>query len=305
MKSKSVLLLGGGGFLGSALAGHLCKQDYTVHILTRRAMDSDAPNITVHQGSLDDNAILEKILPTCSTVIHLASTTTPGSSANHPLIEAEQNIAPTLRFLQILQQYDGLQLIFVSSGGTLYGNPKTIPVSEDHGLYPRSYHGAGKAAIEAFLMAYSIRPAKHVTILRPSNLYGPGQTMRQGFGVIRTMLENLRNDTMTEIWGDGENIRDFLYISDMLAVFDIVLDHKDHTGIYNVGAGKGHSINQIRQVIEQVCGKAFKFRYLPVRDVDVRQVVLDCSRLKEQLGWQPQVSLEQGIRQTWEWVKSL
>jgi len=223
----------------------------------------------------------------------------------HPLIEAEQNIAPTLRFLQILQQYDGVQLIFVSSGGTLYGNPKTIPVSEDHGLYPRSYHGAGKAAIEAFLMAYSIRPGKQVTIFRPSNLYGPGQTMRQGFGVIRTMLENLRNDTMTEIWGDGENIRDFLYISDMLAVFDIVLDHKDHTGIYNVGAGKGHSINQIRQVIEQVCGKAFKFRYLPVRDVDVRQVVLDCSRLKEQLGWQPQVSLEQGIRQTWEWVKSL
>lgn len=305
MKNKTVLLLGGGGFLGSALAQHLLRQNYTVHILTRRAIASDAPNVTLHQGSLDDHVILETILPICSAVIHLASTTTPGSSANHPLIEAEQNIAPTLRFLQILQQYEDIQLIFVSSGGTLYGNPKTIPVSENHELRPRSYHGAGKAAIEAFLMAYSIRPGKHVTILRPSNLYGPGQSMRQGFGVIRTMLEHLRHDTTMDIWGDGENIRDFLYISDMVAVFDILLNREAHTGIYNIGAGKGHSINQIREVIEQVCGKIFKFRYLPVREVDVRQVVLDCSRLKEQSGWQPQVSLEQGIRQTWEWVKSL
>ena len=197
MSRESVLLLGGAGFIGSALAKRLEQEDITVHIVGRH-----------------DAARLGNILPQCGTVIHLASATTPGSSASHPDLELD-NLTLTLRLLELMQNQPDTHLIFFSSGGTVYGNPQRLPVAEDAPIAPLSNHGAGKAAQEAFCQAF--RAAGHaVTILRPANAYGPGQTMRGGFGLVRTMLEHARAGTAMEIWGDGENVRDFIYIGDVV-----------------------------------------------------------------------------------------
>jgi UDP-glucose 4-epimerase len=303
MTDRNILLLGGGGFIGTALARRLCKNNFNVHILSKhlstQQLDS---NMTFHKGNLDDSKILERALPECKTIIHLASSTTPGSSSRQPVLEADKNITPTLRFLDILQGYKNIHMIFVSSGGTLYGNPESTPVDETHLLNPLSFHGAGKVAIETFLRTFSTFPENTTTIVRPSNVYGPGQPLRSGFGVIRTMLEHVSHDTVMEIWGDGTSVRDFLYIDDMVSALIGLIDYPDDNNTYNVGTGIGYSLNQLMEIIESVCGKKVPAIYRPSRKTDVKTIVLDSTRFMKKTKWNPSVSLEQGIELTWKWL---
>lgn len=284
MSRDGVLLLGGTGFIGSALAARLKREGIATHILGHH-----------------DVARLEKLLPQCGTVIHLASTTTPGSSAHHPELELD-NLALTLRLLELMQGQPETHLIFFSSGGTVYGNPERLPVAEDAPIAPLSNHGAGKAAQEVFCQ--SLRAHGHaVTILRPSNAYGPGQSLRGGFGLIRTLLEHARAGMAMEIWGDGENVRDFIYIDDVVEACMRFVALPQDSGTYNLGSGTGYSINQVRRIVEQVTGIELKVSPRPARGIDVRTVVLDISRLEKRLLWKPQTSLEAGVLHTWNWLR--
>lgn len=284
MSRNGVLLLGGAGFIGSALARRLMQEKMPVHIVGR------------HDGDR-----LEQVLPQCGTVIHLASATTPGSSATQPNLELS-NLALTLRLLGLLKNQLETHLIFFSSGGTVYGNPDRLPVTEDTPIAPLSNHGAGKASQEAFCQAF--RAQGHaVTILRPSNAYGPGQTLKSGFGLVRTMLEHARVGTSLEIWGDGENIRDFIYIDDIVDATMGLVKLPQDSGTYNLGSGIGFSINRARGIVEARCGKELRAIYRPGRGTDVRSVVLDNTRLHARLGWQPAVRLTDGIARTWNWLQ--
>lgn len=282
MNREGILLLGGSGFIGSTLANRL--KGEAVHILGRHGAER-----------------LEEVLPRCGTVVHLASATTPGSSARHPDLELD-NLALTLRLLELMQSQPETHLIFFSSGGTVYGNPERLPVAEDAAIAPLSNHGAGKAAQEAFCQAFRAK-GHAVTILRPSNAYGPGQTMRGGFGLVRTLLEHARAGTAMEIWGDGESMRDFIYIGDVVEACARFIGLPQDSGTYNLGSGVGHSINQVRHIVERVTGIELKISHRPARGIDVRAVVLDISRLEARLSWKPQTGLEQGVMHTWSWLK--
>jgi UDP-glucose 4-epimerase len=274
-----VLLLGGTGFIGTALARRLQQDQMSVHIVGR-----------------NDGERIERLLPQCSTVIHLACATTPGSSAIHPDLELG-NLALTLRLLEMLRTQPQTHLIFFSSGGTVYGNPERLPVTEDSPIAPLSNHGAGKAAQEAFCQAH--RAHGHaVTILRPSNAYGPGQTIKSGFGLIRTMLECARSGAPLEVWGDGENVRDFIYIDDIVEATARFIKLPQDSGTYNLGCGVGFSINQVKGIVEAQSGKELQTIYRPARGIDVRSVVLDNHRLTARLGWQPGVGLADGVART-------
>jgi len=279
-----VLLLGGAGFIGRSLAGRLEQEKIDAHIIGRHDMER-----------------LEQALLQCGTVIHLASATTPGSSTLDPGLELG-NLALTLRLLALMRAQPETHLIFFSSGGTVYGNPDRLPVTEDSPIAPLSNHGAGKASQEAFCQA--LRAQGHaVTILRPSNAYGPGQTMKSGFGLVRTMLEHLRIGTTMEIWGDGENIRDFIYIDDIVDATMGLLKLPQDSGTYNLGSGVGYSVNQVRAIVEAACDRQLQTSYRPSRGMDVRRVVLDNTRLYARLGWQPAVRLTDGIARTWNWLQ--
>lgn len=284
MSCEDVLLLGGAGFIGSALANRLSQENISTHIVGRHNADR-----------------LEHVLPRCVTVVHLASATMPGSSAGHPGLE-QANIGLTLRLLELLQSQPDTHLFFFSSGGTVYGNPQRLPVTEDALIAPLSNYGAGKTAQEAFCQAFRAR-GHAVTILRPSNAYGPGQKPKNGFGLVRTMLECVRTGTPLEIWGDGENIRDFIYIDDIVEASMRLIELPQDSGTYNLGSGVGYSINQVRDMVEAICGKEMKTIYRPARGIDVRSVVLDNSRLCSRLGWQPAIGLAEGAARTWEWLK--
>jgi UDP-glucose 4-epimerase len=303
MKKKGILLLGGGGFLGCALARQLVDDNKRVHIMTPNKHPAIASNAITHQASLDDEKILKSILPECGTIIHLASSTNPGNSARHPALEAKLNIAPSLNFLEILQNHKPFHLIYISSGGAIYGNPETIPVNEKHRPAPLSYYGAGKIAIETFLRVLAATPEQNVTLIRPPNFYGPGQSYQQGFGIIRTMLEHIHRGTTMEIWGDGETVRDFLYIDDMVSALKLLIDMPTDNDTYNIASGKGHSLNQVKDIIETVCNKKLNVKYRRKRKSDVNCIVLDSSRFAKNSGWQPKITLEKGIVLTWRWVQ--
>lgn len=306
---QETLLIGGTGFVGQALAPRLARAGHRVHLVARRPVPVGfGGEIVLHTSPLDNAKLLHTLLPACRTVYYLASDSTPGTSASEPMWESELNLGPALRFLDILQKYDRAHLVFISSGGTVYGNPRSLPVGEDHPLSPLSYHGAGKIAVEAFLQAYCRQFGRSVTVLRPSNFYGPGQPYRKGFGIVRGILEHLRRDLPVEIWGDGENVRDFLYIEDFVDACMRLAEkgrEKGAVDVFNVGYGRGVSINDLCGLVESVTGMRIRREYRAGRAIDVRSVVLDYSRLHRATGWAPATDLETGLARTWEWLKTL
>ena len=305
---NETLLIGGTGFVGQALAPRLTAAGHRVHLVARRPVPMQfGGRAVLHTSPLDNAKLLHTLLPECRTVFYLASDSTPGTSASEPMWESELNLGPALRFLDILQKYDHAHLFFISSGGTVYGNPRTLPVDETHPLSPLSYHGAGKIAMEAFLQAYCRQFGRGVTILRPSNFYGPGQPYRKGFGIVRGMLEHLRRDRPVEIWGDGENIRDFIYIEDFVDACVRLVERGQAArtiDVFNVGYGSGVSINRLCDLVESVTGGRIRKEYRAGRSIDVRSVVLDCSKLNRHAGWKPATDLETGLARTWEWLKT-
>lgn len=301
-KLPEILLLGGGGFIGQSLARTLLLNGHAVRRVDTRPMPRLGDLDRVFTGDISEPAFIAQHLNSCSTLIHLASATTPSTSATNPYLEAEGNIGPTLRLLELAQHADLRHFIFISSGGTVYGNPARQPARESDPLAPQSYHAAGKAALESFLHTYRHLSGKVVTILRPSNLYGPEQPLRSGFGVIRTMLEAMRTGQPMTIFGDGENVRDYLYIDDMIGACCQLVERSCDNETFNVGAGTGTSINQLRKAIENIVGKRLAVKHLPPRLLDVREIVLDSTKLANATGWAPEVGLEEGIARTWQWL---
>lgn len=303
--SEGVLILGGGGFLGRALASRLARDGRRVYRIMRQPAPAIGANDSVRTGDLSDAVLARAMLKQCGTVFHLASATTPGSSARQPSLESELNLSPTLRFLDVMQEFPGRRLIFVSTGGALYGNPEVNAASETHPTAALSYHGAGKLALESFLATFSRLSGTCLTVLRPSNVYGPGQPLKSGFGLVRTMLEHIRRGTTMEIWGDGGTVRDLLYIDDMIdACSRLCASAKAEGEVFNVGAGIGHSINELRQIAERITGRGLAVAFQPQRQVDVSRIVLDCSKIRAALNWAPAVPLEEGVARTWQWLQA-
>lgn len=283
MSREQVLVLGGRGFIGSALAMRLRQDGQSVHVVGRQE---------VH--------LLKHLLPDCSTVIHLASATTPNTSSTQPALE-QANVDLTRHLVLCLQGQLDIHLIYFSSGGTVYGDPDQLPVSEDAPIAPLSPYGRAKVMQEH--ICQELRTKGHaVTLLRPSNAYGPGQTLRSGFGLVRTLMEHARLGTTLELWGDGENVRDFIYIDDVIEATLRLIRSPKHAGTYNLGSGVGHSVNQVKALVERVADCTIKTAYRPARVVDVRAVVLSPSRYGGQFGRQQCVELEEGIARTWDWL---
>ena len=291
------LILGGGGFIGQAVTRRLVQLGQPVTVVARNAPLHTLSGVAWRRGDLSDNALIKEVLTGCRAVIHLATTSTPGTYSREPLREGEENILPLLQLMQTLDSRPELPLIYLSSGGAIYGNPQTLPVTEEHALAPLSYHAAGKAAAEHFLGVFA-RQGHKVAILRPSNVYGPGQPHKASFGVIRSLLEHLRRGTSMEIWGDGETVRDYLYIDDLVEACLKTLDYPASV-TFNVGSGVGHSLNELCRLAERVTGRQLDLHYRPARGGDVKAVVLDISRIRRETGWRPHVNLEEGLRRTW------
>lgn len=309
MNPHEVLLIGGMGYVGRQLQEPLIAAGYRVHVMDRKIPDQKRKkneNIEFHESLLSNESVLKDMLQRCATVFYLASGSVPSTTVRSPSREGELNLLPFLKFLDMFQEYNRSHLVYFSSGGTIYGNPEASPVGELSPVAPISYHGAGKAAIEAFLHVYSSQCENRTTILRPSNLYGPDQPYVPGFGIIRSMMERLKKNQPVEIWGDGEIIRDYLYIDDFVAACLACIQlekHLDGFRIFNVSSGISLSINQLCDKIEEATERKLKRAYFPGRAIDVKSVILNYSKIKKELGWQPVVGIKEGLKRTWQWIQ--
>ncbi len=308
MTPQGILLIGGTGFVGRALVTRLCRTYQDIYVIARHPHNwSGLSNVQSFESSLDDTELLEKIIPRCKIVFHLASETTPGVSAMQPSFEAASNLLPSLRFLECLQNYPHILLIYVSSGGAVYGDSIDRPVTEDVALSPLSYYGAGKAALEKFILAFCKQTNGRAIILRPSNFYGPDQPYQKGFGVIPTIFHHILTKKAIQIWGDGETVRDYLYIDDFVGFCVQQLEHLsvgEKAAIYNIGSGQGTSLNELCLLAEEISGKRIVREYQAARAVDVKNIVLDCSRIQRDYQWNAGTDLRTGLSRAWEWFRT-
>lgn len=307
--AQGILLIGGTGFVGRSLAARLNSIFPDIYSISRGENNSaDLTNVHHYQSDLDNPVLLKELLPKCGFVFHLASETTPGTSILQPALEATTNLLPSLRFLEYLQAYSHIKLVYVSTGGAIYGESIREKMSEDMPLSPLSYYGAGKAALEKFVCAYSRQTGNTAIILRPSNIYGPGQVYKPGFGIIPTIFNHLLRREPLQIWGDGVTIRDYLYIDDFLDFCLILLDKmfsekNDGAKIYNIGSGKGTTLNELIALVEEVTGISIERNFQLARKIDVERIVLDNFRINQRFGWGAKTDLQKGLEYTWEWFR--
>ena len=296
--SRDGILVVGGGFLGRALAERLAASGHRVGVLSPRAEESAWPDgIAATSGRQEDRARVQRLLEAHGTVIHAAWGTTPGSSAGRPAVEAEAGLLPFLAFLDALQDFPDARLLFLSSGGTVYGDPARLPVAEEAPLQPRSCHGAGKAAAELFLR---IRAPARTVVLRPSNIYGPAQALKSGFGVIPHLLRCAATGSPFRMWGDGSQVRDYLFVDDFCAAVLALAAQERVSGTFNLGSGAGTSLNDLCALVGAVTGRRLAVERLPAREADVGRIVLDIAALSRAVAWRPSLSLEAGLRRCWD-----
>lgn len=296
MNEAGVLIVGG-GFLGRALALKLAGLDLRVTVLSPHAGEASWPaGITAVNGRQEDRALVASLMDSHETVIHAAWGTTPGSSAERPALEAEKGLNPFLAFLETLQRFPETRLLFLSSGGTVYGDPERLPVPEYAPLRPRSCHGVGKAAAELFL---GLLAADRTVILRPSNIYGTGQPLRSGFGVIPQLLMCTAEDRPFQLWGDGAQVRDYLYLDDFSEAVYRLVKHPTAAGTFNLGSGTGTSLIALIGLVEKATGRTICIEQQPRRDGDVERIVLDTGRIRSEVEWAPVIGLDEGIARAW------
>jgi UDP-glucose 4-epimerase len=261
--------------------------------------DMDWSGVDYRRGAFDAVADLAAALDGVDTVFHLVSTTVPSTSNKDPVADIQGNLVASVALMRAMIDRGLRRLVFFSSGGTVYGNPSRLPVPEDHPLEPISSYGVVKAAIERYLLMYGKLGQLDPLILRPGNPYGPRQGAAGIQGVIPAFLRRVRDGERLQIWGDGGVVRDYLYIADLVDLA-VAAGLSDKNGVFNAGSGVGHSLLDIVAEIARATGRQPAIDFHPARNFDVDALVLDVTRARSELGWQPRVGLAEGMDRTWK-----
>lgn len=305
--SDRVLILGAGGFIGQHLVRRLAGQGERIIAVSRRPADFDLPNVEPVIAELREPEDYAPLVSRSRVVAYLASTSTPGTSAGRPLGELANNLQPLAALLQVLQDHPNVELLYLSSGGSLHTSTSDVAATESTPVHPRSYHGAGKIAAEYFISAWCSQYSGRATILRPSNVYGPGQLERAGFGIVPTALGKIRRGETLHVWGDGSAVRDYLYIDDLVALIAAILSKKMPFGarVVNACNGIGVSLNELFATIEAVTGEPLQRTHELGRALDASRVTMNPSMAQREYGRSPATALNDGLERTWAWLNSI
>jgi UDP-glucose 4-epimerase len=301
-----VLVVGAGGFVGRHLVQALSSRGEKVIAVSPQPVDHDAEGVESVDAKLVEPEQYARLLDRCRAVVHLASSSTPGSSAGRPVDEVQGNLLPLATLLQAMQPKPQIELLYLSSGGSLYESTSDDPATETAHIQPRSYHGAAKAAAEYFIRAWCQQYGGRATLLRPSNIYGPGQIERPGFGIVPTCFGRVVRGETLSVWGDGSAVRDFLYIDDFVSLCMTILAAPMSTGArtFNASSGIGVSLNELFRLIELVAGKPLLRSYELHRALDASHVVMAPGSARSHYGWTPVTPLAEGLRKTWDWFNT-
>jgi UDP-glucose 4-epimerase len=236
-------------------------------------------------------------------VLHLLSTTLPKSSADDPIYDVQSNVVGSLQLLNAMVAKGVPKIVFISSGGTVYGNSMYLPIDEKHPTQPFVSYGITKLAIENYLQMYSHLHGIKAISLRVTNPYGERQRVGTAQGAVGVFLHHAIRGLPIDIWGDGSVTRDFIHVSDVAEAFVRAIRHPSANGPFNISSGVGTSLNELIGILENVLDKRIDRRYLPGRPIDVPVSVLSNGLAQEVFGWTPSVSMRDGIARTAVWVR--
>ena len=306
-RQKTCLVLGGHGFIGSHLVAGLYNEGYTVRVFARPNTVSLNPQIInkvrLFAGDLNNEACLREAIAGCDICFHLISTVLPKSSNLDPILDIETNLISTVRLLDLMVQAKVKKIIFLSSGGTVYGRANTIPIDESHATHPLCSYAINKLAIEQYLALYHQLHGLNYTIIRLANPFGEWQRANASQGAIMIFLRKALRQETVEIWGDGTVTRDYIYISDVINALIKTIDYDGAEPIFNIGSGSGFSLNQVLDSIEQIVEIKIKRAYLAARSFDVPVNILAIDRARKNLHWEPTVDFLAGIRKLNSWLR--
>lgn len=299
---KNILLIGGAGFLGSNLASHfLFGNKYNVFVMqpdssTCFRLEKFGSQISVLRADIRDTVSVERCLVDndIDIVLHLASSLKPHSSLEDYQIEYSKIIFPSMNLASICSKLNIL-LVLMSSGGAIYGNSSNRHHVESDGLLPISFYGLSKCNLEEAIQFEHRRSGLRYLILRPSNPYGIGQNLYGSQGLVAVALGNILKERPIRIWGNGEALRDYIYVDDLCIYLQELLDREVINEIVNIGSAVGTSVNSIVKTIFDVVETKVEIDYIPSRHCDVDSSVLNIDRLLELVRHRDTVSLEDGI----------
>ncbi len=310
---SKIVVLGADGFIGKNLvealadnsSNHIVAFDrFKNFAITSHHPFSKISNVSVVPGNFFNRDDMHTILRGADYVFHLISTTTPATSANDPYIDIDTNIRQTVELLEICVNKGVRRVIFPSSGGTVYGNIDDDMISELTAPQPKSPYGIGKVTIEHYLRYFKHTHGLDYIVYRIANPYGHGQNIYGKQGVIPIFMHHFLRHKPITVLGDGTMMRDYLYVDDLInmvvSTYNLPAQHSE----YNIGSGRGVSINQLVAVIEKVVGFSVPIEHQVMPATYVQKSVLDIRRFVNEFGIEPSVGLEEGIKRTWDYVKS-
>ncbi len=306
MKKQNVLIFGGGGFIGSHLAQYLLR-NYKVIIFekegfSRKNIKEFEDDIEIIEGDFQNSRDYESLLNDVDYIFHLAWSTIHESSNKNCQYDVASNVFPTIALLEMLKRKRNIKIIFVSSGGTVYGNSNEKKLKEQSMNNPICSYGISKLMVEKYLYLYSYLYKVNYAIARLPNVYGERQQWYKNQGLVSTFIYNMLTNKPLIVWGDGFTIRDYIYVHDAVKGIAKFLHYKGNYKIFNISSGVGYSVNDVIEKIMKIVNCKPEIIYKPKRDFDVNSNVLDNSLACTELKWTPQVTIDDGINIVYEWI---
>ncbi|HVT56976.1 MAG TPA: NAD-dependent epimerase/dehydratase family protein [Thermoanaerobaculia bacterium] len=298
----SRVLVLGLGFIGSHLARRLHQAGHEVVVVSRTAPSpaflADVEPCRVFIGDAADAIGVDALMAGVEAAVYCCRGLLPAESVARPRVDRELTVFPLKTVLRRLRRYPGMRFIYLSSGGTVYGSPLYLPVDERHPLSPIVPYGANRVCAERLIASEATRHGLEATVLRPSNVYGPGQPARRGQGVIAAFLDASKRNAAGIVYGDGSIVRDYVHIDDLSDIVVTLVQRKNAPSPLNVGSGQAVSLLEVADIIRMVTGRRLMLTHHPERPYDVKEIVLDVSRLRTLMRFEP-IMIEEGIRRTW------
>ena len=299
--ADKVLVTGGAGFIGSHVVDAMLGEGYEVVVIDSLVTGNRGnvnPDVLVLEADLRDPGlarIFQEHKP--RFVCHLAAQASITKSIRGPLVDADENIMGSLNVLEECRNNDVEKIVFSSSGGAIYGEPISLPCDESHPIQPLAPYGAAKAAVELYLPIYRSLYGLRYTALRYANVYGPRQNPGGEAGVVAIFAGRMLNKERVTINGTGEQERDFLYVQDVARANVISLSTGDDDA-FNLGSGVGTSVKEIFSYLDRLTGNSLSPQYRTLSEGEVFKIVLNTEKARRVLGWEPTVSLEEGLSRT-------
>ena len=306
----NIILLGAAGFIGTNLVLELSKnKDDVITVVDRckeyfNILDEyKIPNLRIIVSDLSMDTDYEKLLEGQDIVYHLMSTTAPTTSNKAIPEEIKSNVVLSANLFEACVHQKIKKVVFLSSGGTVYGKDIVCPIKEDAPTNPISSYGIHKLTIEKLLYLYNYRYGLDYRIIRLANPYGPYQRPDGILGAVTTFTYKALKGEPIQVYGDGSIIRDFIYIDDAIRGIMNIVNGDDVHHVFNLGCGYGTSIKQVLDTIQESLGIELNVSYAKTREVDVPVNYLDISRYTNTYGALNPISLKEGIKKTAEFMK--